>query len=376
MAKRDYYDILGVSKDASQAEIKKSYRRLALKYHPDKNPDNKAAEDKFKEAAEAYEVLSNADKRSKYDQFGHSGMHGGSDYHQYSNINDIFENFGDIFGDLFGMGGGRGRRSHAGGPAPQRGHDLAQTLTISFKESYLGCKKEIRILHYIRCDGCNGSGCMSGTQPYTCTACNGQGQVYSRQGFFSFAQACSSCQGQGFIIPSPCNKCRGQSRTQKHSKLTITIPAGIYQNAELRVTNKGDAGVFGGSSGDLFFTITIAANKYFHRRNNDLVTHLTLTYPQLVLGCQMEIENIDGIKETIKIPKGCPVGEEIVLPGKGFVNIQSRRDHGNLVIIAQCHIPRKLNAETKEALLDYAKKLGDQNSNSGGISGFFKKFLG
>lgn len=374
MNKRDYYDILGVSKNASPEEIKKAYRKLALKYHPDRNPDNKEAEEKFKEAAEAYEVLSNDQKRKKYDQFGHAGMQGGTDYHAYSDIGDIFESFGDIFGSIFG--GGPRQRSHKNGPSPQRGHDLSQPLTISLKESYLGCKKEVKVYHYNACDTCHSSGCKPGTKPATCHACQGTGQRVSRQGFFAFSQPCSACYGQGFTIATPCPSCRGQSRIQKHSKLVVNIPAGIYDKAELRVAGKGDAGVFGGSSGDLYLTINVEPDKNFYRRNNDLVTNLIATYPQLVLGAHIEIETIDGKKETIKLPKGCPVGKEIIIAGKGFSNLHGR-GNGNFVIIPQCDIPKKLTPETKEALLVYAEKLGEQaSSEQSGIRGFFKKFLG
>lgn len=375
MSKRDYYEILGVSKDASQDEIKKSYRKLAIKNHPDKNPDNKEAEDRFKEAAEAYEVLSNTEKRQKYDQFGHSGMQGGFDYNQYSNLNDIFESFGDVFGNIFGGSQGRSR-SRRSGPTPQQGHDLAQNVTISLKESYLGSKKEIKTYHYVACEECRGSGCKSGTKAATCHDCGGTGQKVARQGFFSFSQPCATCWGKGYAIPTPCVACKGQSRLQKHDRLTITIPSGIYNEAELRVSGKGDAGVFGGPSGNLYLKVSVEKEKAFFRRNNDLVTYLTLTYPQLVLGAHIEVENIDGTKHTVKIPKSCPVGKEISLIGKGFSDLHSRSVKGNLVFIAQCDIPRRLNQETHDSLLAYAKHLGNQASSDGGIIGFFKKFLG
>jgi molecular chaperone DnaJ len=371
--KRDYYEVLGIAKTASPEEIKKKYRKLALKYHPDRNPNDKKAEEKFKEAAEAYEVLSDGQKRKKYDQFGHSGMQGGTDYHHFSDIGDIFENFGDIFGSIFG--GRPSRKAKKSGPTAQRGHDLSQHLSITLKESFLGCKKEIRIYNYVICSTCGGNGCKAGTRPATCTTCQGTGQTVSQQGFFAFAKPCSTCYGQGYKITNPCTTCRGQSRIQKHNKLIVNIPAGIYDKAELRVAGKGDAGVFGGPSGDLFVTITVEPNTNFYRRNNDLVTTLTLTYPQLVLGAQIEIENIEGTKEIIKIPKGCPAGKELVIAGKGFVNLHSR-GRGNFVIITQCDIPKKLNREAKDALLEYSKRLGENTSGSGGgISGFFKKFL-
>lgn len=375
MSKRDYYEILGVSKTSPQDEIKKSYRKLALKYHPDRNPDNKQAEDKFKEAAEAYEVLSNKDKRQKYDQFGHAGMQGGADYHQYSDMGDIFEQFGDIFGNIFG-GGGQRQRTQKSGLTPQRGHDLSQPLSITLKEAFEGVKKEIKIYHYISCKDCSGSGCSKGTKPQICGQCQGTGQTVSRKGFFAFAQACAHCYGQGFTIPSPCSSCRGQSRIQKHNKLTVSVPAGIYDKAELRVASKGDAGIFGGVSGDLYLNIKVAPDKNFYRRDNDLISKLNLTYPQLVLGAQIEIAMLDGSKETIKIPKGCAVGKEIIFVGKGFRDLH-RRNTGNLVIIPQCDIPKKLTPKAKEALLEYSNELDKiQAKSESGISGFFKKFLG
>lgn len=370
--KRDYYEILGVEKTSSQDDIKKAYRKLALKYHPDRNPGNKEAENKFKEAAEAYEVLSDTQKRQKYDQFGHSGMQGGADYHQYSDIGDIFESFGDIFGNIFG--GGPRAQAKRSGPTPQRGHDLSQILSVTLKESFLGCQKEIKIYNYVVCTTCNGSGCQAGTKPIVCKSCQGTGQKISQQGFFAFSQPCSACYGEGYTIPDRCTSCRGQSRIQKHSKLIVNVPAGIYDKAELRITGKGDAGVFGGPSGDLYLTISVAQDNRFYRREGDLVTHLNLTYPQLVLGSQIDVESIDGTIESIKIPKGCPVGQEVIVAGKGFRNLHGRGS-GNLVIIPQCDIPKKLSTEARDALLDYAKKLGDAASE-GGIGGFFKRFLG
>ncbi|MFA6535050.1 MAG: molecular chaperone DnaJ [Candidatus Babeliales bacterium] len=375
MAKRDYYEILGVDKTTSQEDIKKAYRKLALKYHPDRNPGNKEAEENFKEASQAYDILSNPEKRKAYDQFGHAGaeqMGGGG---QYSDINDIFENFGDIFGDLFG-GAGQRRKKSKTGPVPQRGHDLSQKVQITLKDSYLGCKADINVYRYEKCDQCNHTGCKDGTKPTICSTCQGMGTIHHKQGFFVYSQQCSDCMGQGFSIKSPCSKCKGQSRFQKYEKLSISIPAGIYSNAELRVQSKGDAGVFGGESGDLYLGIEIKADSKFYRRDDHLVTNINLTYPQLVLGCQIEIENIDGTKETIKIPRGCQVGEEIKIVGKGFSRLH-RAGRGDLIFTTQCHIPSKLSEDAKKALLEYNKHIGDCCKDaSGGISGFFKKFLG
>lgn len=379
--KRDYYEILGVGKTASQDEIKKAYRKLAMKYHPDRNPDNKEAEAKFKEAAEAYEILSNEKKRKQYDQFGHAGVGGGAGGFggQEMNMDDIFSQFGDIFGDIFGGGGGRqrgGRRAGPAGPMPKRGHDLSKEITISLKESYLGTKREISYYHFVPCTPCEGKGAKKGTVYQPCAACQGTGQQSYQQGFFAFSQTCGSCMGEGFTIPSPCGSCAGQSRTQKLEKLTITIPRGIANGSELRVPGRGDAGVFGGSSGDLYLKVQVQPDKAFKRVGDNLQSTIMLTYPQLVFGAQVEIENIDGTKETLKIPKGCAVGERIVVPGKGFYRVQSTR-RGDLVIITQCNIPKKLSADAKATLKTYSEQIGTkaEDSNSS-IVGFFKKFLG
>jgi molecular chaperone DnaJ len=377
---RDYYDILGVEKNASVDDIKAAYRKMALKYHPDRNPGNKEAEEKFKEAAAAYEVLSDADKRKRYDQYGHAGVENGGmgGGQQGMNMDDIFEHFGDIFGDIFGAAGGkqRGGRKKSG-PQPKRGHDLDQELTLSLKEAYLGTKKEIGYYHFVTCESCAGSGAKKGTTPQSCSVCGGTGQRHFTQGFFMYAEPCSACRGEGFTIPSPCTTCKGQSRVQKFDKFTVNIPKGIFDTAELRITGKGDAGIFGGTPGDLFLHIQITPDPKFKRVEDDLVSTIILTYPQLVLGCQIEIENIDGTKETIKIPKGCPVNEKILVAGKGFARLRGKGT-GNLVIITNCHIPKKLSAEAKAALTSYSEQIGTsvEGYNEGGITGFFKRFLG
>lgn len=378
MSKKDYYSILGVAKSASKDEIKKAYRQLAMKYHPDRNPDNKAAEETFKEAAQAYEVLSDDSKRQQYDQFGHEGFQnmgnaGGHGGHGM-NMDDIFSNFGDIFGDMFG--GGSQRKKRATGPEPKRGHDLHKEVTLSLKDSYLGTKQEINFYHFFPCEDCHQKGTAPGTTVKICSACKGAGQRHVQQGFFTFAQPCGPCGGNGFTIPSPCKTCKGQSRIQKYDKFTLNIPAGIYSGAELRVSDKGDAGVYGGPSGSLYVKIKILDDKKFQRINDDLVCTMMLTYPQLVLGCQIEIENIDGTKEMVKVPKGCAVGEKIITPGKGFVQLRNKT-RGNLVVITQCHIPKKLSVEAKNLLTNYSEIVGTEaKDNEWSISGFFKKFLG
>lgn len=386
MSKKNYYDILGVSKTASLDEIKKSYRKLAMKYHPDRNPDNKEAEELFKEAAEAYEVLSDQEKRAKYDKFGHDGYqnmnYGGGNTH-HMNMDDIFKNFGDIFGggidlgDIFGggFGGGSAKRKKTG-PVAQRGHDVIHDITITLQEAYLGTKKEVGYYHAFACKDCSHQGYKNKTDLETCSDCKGMGQVRYQQGFFSVAQACYKCQGQGFIIKNPCSTCKGQSRKQEFERFSINIPAGIFDGAELRVAGKGDAGLYGGPSGDLYVKVRVTPNKKFTREGDNLVCTLMLTYPQLVFGCQMEIENIDQTKISVKIPKGCPVGEKIIIPGKGFTKLKGK-ETGNLIVITQCYIPKKSTAEQKAALETYSEKLGSiPDETDGFISSIFKKFLG
>ncbi|MGZ6250642.1 MAG: molecular chaperone DnaJ [Candidatus Chromulinivorax sp.] len=378
--KKDYYKILGVEKSATIDEIKKAYRQLAMKYHPDRNPDNKEAEAKFKEVTAAYEVLSDTEKKQKYDQFGHDtyenmqqgggGFHGGMDF----DINDIFNS-------MFGGGGsGRSRGQRPSGPTPQRGQDLAKNLTITLKEAYLGVKKDITFSHYFACVTCHGQGAANKSDITTCSKCHGYGQVQVQQGFFAFAQPCKDCQGHGFKIKNPCKDCQGTSRRKEKEMVTVSIPKGIFQDAEVRVAGKGDAGLYGGPNGDLYLRINIEPDKRFERQGDDLVSSVMLTYPQLVFGCQITIELIDGTQEIIKIPKGCSVGEKIIVPGKGFAKLKNKGvGNGNLVVITQCHIPKKLSEQAKENLKLYSEEIGtdaDTKNESGFISSFFKKFLG
>lgn len=374
--KKDYYKILGVDKTSTAAEIKKAYHQLAMKYHPDRNPDNKEAEAKFKDAAAAYEVLSDADKRQKYDQLGHAGYenmqqggghgHGGMDF----DLNDIFNSM---------FGGGHGRSSQGqrpSGPTPQRGQDLAKNLSITLKEAYLGVKKEITYSHYFVCTTCKGQGAKSKSDIIICNKCHGYGQVQVQQGFFAFAQPCRECQGQGFKIKTPCPDCQGQSRRKEQEMVTVSIPKGIFHGADVRVPGKGDAGVYGGPSGDLYLHINIEKDKRFQREDDNLICTIMLTYPQLVFGCQINIELIDGTQESIKIPKACPVGEKIIVHGKGFAKLRGT-GVGNLVVVTQCQIPKKLNDSAKDLLKNYSEVIGTDTKNEDGfISSFFKKFLG
>jgi molecular chaperone DnaJ len=376
---KDYYKILGVPKSATKDEVKKAYRKLAMQYHPDRNPGDKAAEEKFKEAAQAYEVLSDDSKRQQYDQVGHDrfqDMSSGGGHHGMD-MNDIFENIFSQFGDMFGGAPQKNTRAKKRSePEAQQGHDKAEKITISLKDAFLGKKEEIGYYRFVPCKECNHKGTAAGTSYQTCTRCKGMGQVNVQHGFFAVAQACSACSGNGFTIPSPCKPCKGQSRILEYDKFTLNIPAGIFNDAELRVPSKGDAGIFGGPAGNLFVKIRVTADTKFKRIEDDLVCTLMLTYPQLVLGGQAEIQSIDDSKELVKIPKGCPVGEKIVIPGKGFEKLRNKV-RGNLVIITQCHVPKKLSPEAKKLLSDYSDLVGtDAKDSEGFVTGLFKKIFG
>jgi molecular chaperone DnaJ len=374
---KDYYKVLGVSQQATEEEIKKAYRKLALKYHPDRNPGNKEAEEKFKEAAEAYRVLSDSEKRKRYDQFGAAGVEGGPGGFGDMNMEDIFTNFSDIFENLFGGGMGAGRRPGQTGPQPQAGHDLHKEISITLRESFVGTSKDVAYYRFVACSTCNAKGTAPGTSTQVCSACQGTGQQQYRQGFFAFSQPCPKCGGQGFTIPSPCTTCKGQTRIQKLDKFSINVPKGIQNDMELRIADKGDAGIFGGSTGDLYVRVKVQPDPKFSRAYDDLLCSVMLTYPELVFGCQVEIESIDGSKETIKVPQGTSVGHVVSLTGKGFANVKGR-GRGNLLVEIKCHVPKKLSAEASKKLKEYSDLIGTAVTEpaSGSIAGFFKKFLG
>ena len=346
MSKRDYYEILGVARTATEVEIKSAYRKLALKHHPDRNPGDKVAEEKFKEAAEAYSVLADTDKRHMYDRFGHAGLGGaatgGFDPSVFTGFEDILGGLGDIFGlgDVFGGG-----RRRAG---PQRGVDLRYDLEISFEESARGGETTIQIPRQDSCETCHGSGAAPGSKPVTCPQCHGRGQLRYQQGFFTVARTCGQCRGTGSIISNPCATCRGAGRVQKEKKLTVRIPAGIATGQRLRLSGEGEAGPGGGPAGDLYVVIHVQEHAFFQRDGNDLYCEITLSFPTLALGGEITIPTLDG-DEAFTIPESTQTGTTFRLRGRGMPDV-SGRGKGDLLITVKVITPKKISREQRKLL--------------------------
>ncbi|MBX9813010.1 MAG: molecular chaperone DnaJ [Burkholderiales bacterium] len=340
MAKKDYYEVLGVNRDASDEEIKKAYRRLAMKYHPDRNPDNPKAEEHFKEAKEAYEVLSDASKRAAYDQYGHAGV----DPSMAAGAGAGFGNFADAFGDIFGdiFGGGRTRSN------VYRGADLRYNLEISLEEAARGTETRIRIPAMEECGTCHGSGAKPGTSPTPCTTCGGHGQVRMQQGFFSIQQTCPKCHGSGKIVISPCAACHGAGRIKQHKTLSVKIPAGVDEGDRIRLSGEGEAGVNGGPSGDLYVVIHIKPHPVFQRDHNDLHCEMPVSFTTAALGGDIEIPTLDGYAK-IKIPAETQTGKVFRLRGKGIKGVRSSA-HGDLLCHVVVETPVNLTARQKELL--------------------------
>ena len=345
MSKRDYYEVLGVARTASEPEIKSAYRKLALTHHPDRNPGDHAAEEKFKEAAEAYSVLADADKRHVYDRFGHAGLGGaatGFDPNVFTGFEDILGGLGDIFGFSDVFGGGRRR----GGP--QRGSDLRYDLEISFEESARDIETSIQIPRQETCETCTGSGAAPGSAPTTCPQCHGRGQLRYQQGFFTVARTCGQCRGSGSIIAKPCATCRGAGRIQKERKLTVRIPAGIATGQRLRVSGEGEAGLAGGPRGDLYVVIQVQDHPYFQRDGNDLHCEVPLNFPTLALGGEIRIPTLDG-EEPFTIPDGTQTGTTFRVRGKGMPDVGGR-GRGDLLVTVTVTTPKKLSKEQRKLL--------------------------
>lgn len=344
MSKRDYYEILGVNKDANDDEIKKAYRKLAMKFHPDRNPDNPKAEEHFKEAKEAYEILSDASKRSAYDQYGHAGVDQQAGMGGAGGFGGGFADaFGDIFGDIFGGAGGRGGRSNV-----YRGADLRYNLEISLEEAARGTETKIRIPTMAECDTCHGSGARAGSRPETCPTCAGHGQVRMQQGFFSIQQACPKCHGSGKVIAHPCGTCQGSGRVKQYKTLAVKIPSGVDEGDRIRLSGEGEAGVNGGPPGDLYVVIQIKAHSVFQRDHNDLHCEMPISFTTAALGGEIEIPTLDG-HAKIKIPAETQSGKVFRLRGKGIKGVRSNT-HGDLMCHMVVETPVSLTERQKELL--------------------------
>ena len=359
MAKRDYYDVLGVGRNAAAEEIKKAYRQKAMSFHPDRNPGDKEAEEKFKEAAEAYSVLVDPQKRSVYDRFGHEGLRG-EGFSGFSGFDSsIFEDFEDILGNFFGFSFGSffGGRERERNPGRQRGRDLALEVEISLEEAAAGTEKEIKLTRPEHCPECRGSGRKPGTSNSPCPQCGGRGQIRYQQGFFTVARTCSKCRGRGEVVTSPCDNCGGKGLVKEKRSLKVKIPAGIDDGSRLRLAGEGEAGDEGLPSGDLFVGIRVKKHLFFERDGNDLICEITITFTQAALGARLEIPTLDGI-EILKIHPGVQPGEILRMKGRGVQDLSGRRK-GDLYVKVQIRTPDGLSKEQKALLVRLAELRGE-----------------
>lgn len=380
MTKRDYYEILGVGKNASQEEIKKAYRKQAMQFHPDRNPGDSAAEEKFKEAAEAYEVLSNEDKKVRYDRFGHEGVRG-SQYGSegFSSVNDIFSHFSDIFGgssifdDFFA--GGSGRR-HARRNAGTPGADLRVTLKLSLEEIAKGVTKKIKIRKHINCDKCSGTGAETGTSKKTCPVCSGSGEVksVSRSVFGQFVNitTCNNCNGEGNVIDTPCKKCMGDGRVQEESTINIEVPHGVYEGSYMTLRGEGNAGKRGGPAGNIIVVFQEQPHDYFIREEEDIIYNLFITYPEAVLGADVEVPTLNG-KAMLKIDPGTQPGKMLKMRGKGLGRLNSN-GMGDQLVKVNIAVPKKVNSKEKEILNQLSEMPNIKSSSKTEAKTFFKRF--
>ncbi|WP_126454579.1 molecular chaperone DnaJ [Sulfuriflexus mobilis] len=372
MAKRDFYEVLGVAKNVSEAELKKAYRRLAMKHHPDRNPDNKESEEKFKEAKEAFETLNDPQKRAAYDQFGHAGVDpsmggGGGGYGGGASFSDIFS---DIFGGGFGGGGG------GSGPQTYRGADLRYNLTLSLEDAVKGTTVKIRVPTLVKCEPCGGSGAKPGTSPETCSTCAGHGQVRMQQGFFSVQQTCPDCRGSGQQIKHPCSSCHGQGRVQENKTLSVKVPAGVDNGDRIRLSGEGEAGENGGPPGDLYVQMVVKPHDIFERHDNNLLCEVPIDMVTATLGGELDVPTLSG-RVKLKIPPGSQSGKVFRLKGKGVKPVRGGAV-GDLLCAIAVEIPVKLNGKQEELLREFGDSLKGNGKHSpktaswlGGVKKFF-----
>ena len=360
--KRDYYEVLGVGRNASEEEVKRAYRKLAVKFHPDKNPDDPQAEEKFKELGEAYDVLMDPQKRAAYDRFGHSAFAPGGGGFGGGTFHDPFEIFREVFGGA-GFGGGIFETFFGGGGRTEdrrRGSDLRYDMEIKLEEAAFGAEKQIEVEKLDTCDKCAGSGAEPGSRAIRCPSCGGRGQVVSSRGFFQISQTCPQCRGAGEIIEKPCQKCRGDGRIEKLSRINLKIPAGIREGTRLRSLNNGEAGVNGGPPGDLYVVIHIKEHKIFQREDDDLYCEVPIPFWVATLGGEIDVPTLEG-RAHLKVPAGTQSGQMFKLRGKGIVNVNGR-SHGDLFARLIVEVPSRLDAEQRRKLEEFAAICGDENT--------------
>jgi molecular chaperone DnaJ len=349
--KRDYYEVLGVQKSAGADELKRAYRKLAGANHPDRNPGDKAAEDRFKEAAEAFEVLSDPEKRARYDRFGHQAFQGGGGP-QFQDLGDVFEQFGDLFGDLFGGGGGGGARRRGHGRRVQQGDHLRMSLDLELKDAVLGCKRTVTLERAEYCETCDGSGARPGSKSESCDYCQGRGQVVQSQGFFRVQTTCPSCRGSGKIIRDKCGQCSGSGRQHKRVDLEVKVPAGVDSGMQLCIRGEGEPGPDGGPRGDLYLDLRITKHPFFDREGTHLICRVPITYAQAALGADFEIPLIEG-KHKLEIPAGTQPGDVLRVRGQGLPEPQGAR-RGDLLVQVQVEVPKRMNKKQEELIRELA----------------------
>ncbi len=365
MSKRDYYEVLGVGRDADEKALKKAFRKLALQYHPDRNPDAPEAEAKFKEIGEAYEVLSDPQKRQTYDRFGHEGLRGSGYSPGFQDMGDIFSHFGDIFGDLFGGGARRGGRNR-----PRRGADLEYQLRLDFMEAIDGCQKDIDVAKHVNCKVCTGSGAKPGSEPRKCPTCGGVGEVIQQQMFLRIRTTCPTCRGQGSVISDPCMDCSGKGKVRKSERLSVTVPSGVDTGMQLRLSGKGQAGDLGAPAGDLYVSIRVKPHEFFKRQGLDVFTQVSISYAQACLGSEFDVPTVGG-QHPLEIPRGTSSGKVFKLGAQGITGVNGRGqgDHHVQVVV---DVPTTLSEEEEELI----RKLAEiQDGKVAGERSFWKKFL-
>ena len=358
-AKRDYYEILSVSRTATEQEIKSSYRKLAMQWHPDRNPGNAEAEEKFKECSEAYSVLMDADKRARYDQYGHAAVNGGGGFSGFdgSNFADVSDIFGDIFSDFFGVnvGGGRSGRTRV-----QRGGDARADITLTFEEAAFGKKTQAKVRRYEACEQCHGTGSAGSKGPTTCQTCAGRGQVRYQQAMFSIARPCPTCHGHGRVISDPCVKCKGESRVMKEHQIDVTVPAGVEDGTRIRYQEQGDVGPNGGPAGDLYVVLAVKPHPFFEREGRDLHCSIPISFSQAAMGAEIVIPTLDGGEHKLKIQEGTQSGTTFRVRGKGVPALQSS-GKGDMYVKVRVETPRKLSKRQRELMTELGETFSVDN---------------